>query len=49
MAAQVGLCQQAISKLENAREDPKWETLDKLTKSLGMTREEFGVTWEPLV
>jgi DNA-binding XRE family transcriptional regulator len=43
-----GLCQQCISQLERAFRGPSWETLDKLARGLGVSREDLGVTWEPL-
>jgi hypothetical protein len=42
------LCQQAISQLERTFHGPSWETLDKLVEGFGVSREDFGVTWEPL-
>ena len=48
LAEECGLCQQCISKLERADQGPKWETLDKLAEGLDVSREELGVTWQPL-
>jgi len=48
LAALCGLCQQCISLLERAVKGPRWDTLDKLTQGLGVSREDLGVTWEPL-
>ncbi len=48
LAAECGLSQQCICNLERAKVGPKWETLDKLADGLGLSREAFGVTWEPL-
>jgi DNA-binding XRE family transcriptional regulator len=47
LAEECGLCQGTICHLEAARKGPKWETLDKLTRVLGVSREDLGVTWGP--
>jgi hypothetical protein len=46
LGAQCGLCQRTIWHLETARKGPSWDTLDKLTKGLGVSREDLGVTWK---
>jgi DNA-binding XRE family transcriptional regulator len=43
-----GLSPQCIGRLERAEGGPKWETLDKLARGLGLSREDLGVTWQPL-
>jgi DNA-binding XRE family transcriptional regulator len=48
LGAACGLCQGTIWHLEAARKGPKWDTLDKLTRGLGVRREDLGVTWGPL-
>jgi DNA-binding XRE family transcriptional regulator len=48
MGKRCGLSAGCIGKLERAEAGPKWETLDKLADVLGLSREELGVTWEPL-